>query len=309
MIARDITRVSLLIAALSCGFAGRARAAPELTVTWPKLAGCPDRAALERRVEQQLGRKLGDAAEPLAVEAAIAVGAHDYTLSLRTSRANERGQRTLKATSCPELADAAALVIALSLHAARASEPPAEPEPSATTASELTRFSVLGAALLESGFLPRVGAGGELTLALSRRRSHAELTGLWLPAVRSAPGDDGGRVDVMLWATRAGYCHDAVGQRARLAGCAGLELGRASGEGHELMRRDSRAFLWVAGWLSLRLGLRLHPRLALVLAPGLAIPFRRRQFVSVDAQGNRVARLHTPANYSVRATLGLELFF
>lgn len=319
--------------------AARAPSEPELSLTWPARSDCPERAWVLARIEAQLARPLGRARTTLVAHARIDERGGTYVLSLDTAHGDNRGSRRFEARRCDEVSQAAALVLALSIHATWAEQqdeaaiaevpsPPArEPadDPSASlTAPERgvtrrsrarpTRYATRAGALVERGLLPRIGVGVELSGTASWRRSHLELTGLWLPPVRSAASPDGARVDVSLFAARAGYCHTLVGSRpprprVQLFGCAGLELGRASGQGVGLARPEHRVSLWSAAALSLRLSTRLYRRFGLYLEPALALPFLRRQFVSSDAQGRRVAILHTPQRTSKRVGVGLELFF
>jgi len=314
---------ALAACTLSGVWTSRARAEPELSLSWPTHARCPDQTWVLARVEAQLGRALGDARVPLHARASIRESARTFELTLETEHDDVRGARRFRAARCEQVAEAAALVLALSIGAQSETEPvvprdmevpaPRTTLPDAAPATERrapTRFSAVVGALLERGLLPHAGVGPELGVGLAWRRSRATLSGLWLPPARSPRGDDGGKVAVSLWAARAGYCHTLLGRpRARLAGCAGLELGRAAGQGIALARPETRRTLWCAASLSARLSTQLVRRLGLYLEPGLAVPFVRRQFVSSDGQGQRLAILHTPQATSKRVSVGIELFF
>jgi hypothetical protein len=164
-------------------------------------------------------------------------------------------------------------------------------------------------ALLEAGFLPHPGFGAEGALGLSVGRSRIELSGLWLPPVQSERAREGGRVEVSLWTARAGYCQQIFGERNRIGGCVGVELGQATAQGHELTEVARRTALWSAGVISLRLWSQVHERIGLMLEPGLAVAFTRRRFVSSGPQDERISTLHTPKPTSKRLALGLEWFF
>jgi hypothetical protein len=315
MLAEIIRAWVVVIVLACCAVTSDAHAASELELAWSSPAECPGRTEVEQRIEAQLGRRLRDGPLTLHVAGEVVHDARGYTLQLRTERGSEHGERTLQAGSCSELVDAVVLVLALSID-----DPAQAPSSSRSTsaaksdeslhAAPRERFvSLRASGVIEHGAMPRLAGGAELALALTWGRSHAELTGLFLPRVAGATADDGARVDVQLWATRIGYCHDLLGQRVRLASCAALELGRMDGAGVGLVRHRTQAFAWSAGWLSLRLSLRLHARFSLVLEPALAVPFVRRQFVSSRPEGGRASMLHGVESTSRRASLGAELTF
>ncbi|MET0341267.1 MAG: hypothetical protein ABW252_09700 [Polyangiales bacterium] len=329
MPARDITRVLLFFLALSsCAFAARARAASELDLQWPAIAGCPRRAQTIARVEDQLGRKLGEVDDALRAEVRITRSALGFTLTLETAHGGTRGQRTFQAARCDEAQEAAVLVIALALgqaEAARAAEqerapeaPAAEPTPPPAERTERATpprrsrsiFSMRAGATVEGGFLPGAGIGSEVALSFHVARSHIEAAGLWLAPKSSDPRFDGSAVEVTLYTGRLSYCHDLVAvRRNQLGACGGVEVGQASGKGVALETTFVRNFLWSAGWLSLRLTSQLLPHFGLVLEPAVGIPFAQHRFVSTTPQQDRTAVLHTPRPTSKRITLGAAFFF
>ena len=340
MTSRDIIRVCGLLLALHGAASvvmSSAHADSRATAerAWPDDApapeGCPTHAQLVQRVEAHLGRSLRDADPQLQISARYERTEAGFRLTLRTSRAGDDplsngGTREFSGAQCGELAEAAALLIALSIDPlavsssgqpaprAHAADSPGSDAGEALTPAaapvRAVRGALRAAGLLDVGYLPRAGAGGELGASVSLRRSRLELTGLWLPGVRSERArDDRARVRVALWAVRASYCLRALGQRSALSGCAGLELGRASGDGVDIAAAQSRSFAWVAGWLALRASTELTHWLGLSLEPAIAIPFARSRFVSRDADGAPRAVLHTPSPVAARVALSLEALF
>lgn len=314
MLARALIHVALFTAVFAaCAFvAAHARAEPELTLEWREPAGCPDRAGVIDRVERQLARPLAEASRTLSAVARITAERDGYALTLRTERAGESGVRSFRAASCAELADAAALVLVLSLGADEREATQAPPDPDPRTESEARapplRVLLRAGGMGEYGYLPRIGAGAELGLALRMARQRLELTALWLPPVHSARRD-GARVAVDLWAARAGYCHDLFRRGAALLACTAVEVGRALGRGVDLDESSSEHFVWFAPSLSLRFSADLHRRLALYVDASASVPVVRRRFVSSDADGRRRDVLHTPRALSARLALGLEVSF
>jgi hypothetical protein len=292
----------------SCVCASSARAEPELSLGWPTRTDCPDQAYVLQRIEAQLARKLGERRMTLRASVAIAHDEAGYRLTLRTVRGEERGERVFQAVSCSEVSEAAALLIALTTEAPeppRAALAPVDPSP-ARAASYLLRAGLTG----ERGSLPRVTAGAELALAVAWQRGQVELAALWLPAVHSERSAQGARVAVTLWTTRASYCHDLLGRRLRLLGCAGAEFGRGTGRGSALRNATVRHYAWVAGFIGLRVVSELTQRLRLYLEPGLAVPLFRGRYVSLGADAERDDEvLHTPSVASARLAFGAQLAF
>jgi hypothetical protein len=308
MIARDITRDCETLLALAIALWCIAHA------TIARAEHCPAEAQLRQRVEAQLGEP--NAWSTFAIAIAVEQSERGYRLKLDTERDGAHGTRVFEAASCDEVVDAAALLLTLMVDEARsepapptAPVPPPPPPPPRTKPHRRARATLQAAALSELGYLPRIGVGAELAVGAAIRDSRIELTGLWLPDVHSKRGDDGARVSIGLWAARLGYCHRLVGQRVALFGCLGMELGRASGQGSGLALQRERSYLWSAGHAALRGSVSLGRGVALLLEPALAVPFARRRFVSVDAQGAPDEVLHTPAPVSGRVAIALEASF
>ncbi len=321
MIARDITRdcerfLALAAALLALGCATLAHA-DSRTASWPEIVPCDAERQVRQRVEQQ------DPAAYTVIGISIQLEQHDhsYRLTLDTERDGNQGTRVFEAGSCGEVVDAAALLLTLMLDEVRSEAPtpaapppppppaPTPPPPPPAAPRRRAHAIVQAAALGELGYLPRAGAGAQLAAGVAVQRSRIELTGLWLPDVRSGRGADGARVAIGLWAARLGYCHRLVGRRVALFGCLGLELGRARGQGLDLSQRRDRAYLWSAGYAGLRGSLALGRGVALLLEPGLSVPFERRRFVSIDASGDPSEALHTPAPVSGRLAIAVEASF
>ena len=324
MPARDITRVLFSLTVLviaSWWVPPPAHALPEIALQWTATDNCPDRAEIERRLVAQLGRALRDVDTTMHAEATVLHTDTGYALSLQTMLLDSRGTRSFRAPTCSEVADAAVLVLALSLDEAEAeredtrkladtpSPPPREPALAAAPKRARSHASLRASALLESGAMPQIGLGAEASIALNIDRSRLELAGLWIAPQFSARAPEGGRVEVGLWAARASYCHHFLGQRNRLGGCLGLEAGQMTAQGHELVEVAQRRALWSAALVALRLSSQLHQRIGLVLEPGLAVLLTRRRFVSTGPQAEHIATLHTPKATSKRVTFGIELFF
>lgn len=111
--------------------------APEIDLHWEAPAGeCPDREELHRRIVSHLSGASASRATGLRVDARIERDAGGMRrLILTIDRAGELRERRLSGVSCEALADAAALLIALSLGAEPASTQPVDVDGSEAGAS------------------------------------------------------------------------------------------------------------------------------------------------------------------------------
>ncbi len=132
-------RCGPLAAAVLLLRAGSVGAAPiSFSLTWDAPAECPDSKYLRAEVETLLA-----GAPPTLVGVTARAEVHhrddgSWTVRLRTDREGTVGERSLEADSCRSLADATALVVALTIdpaHVASAAEPPSAPAPATTSAS------------------------------------------------------------------------------------------------------------------------------------------------------------------------------
>jgi hypothetical protein len=305
-----------------------AHAQAELDLSWQAPAGCPDASWATQRIANHLARDLVSAAGP-ALRAQVEIQHEEVGFSLRltTTHANTRGERTLEDARCENLAEAATLLIALAIDANQVLQEQTQPDvpapspaapdrekPPALQAKRAlkavyesparfrTRLSVMG----EAGFLPAPSFGPELTLGVQRARFGAEFGGFWLPK-RDSQGAQ--HVRVSLWALALRGCVQGESSRFRLGGCLGVELGRVSADGIGLMENLQKRALFAALSLPLRARLRLGGPAWLALDLGLAVPFLRPRFVTLDTTAQERTVLHTPEPVSARASLGIELSF
>ncbi|MFT3927347.1 MAG: hypothetical protein QM778_32735 [Myxococcales bacterium] len=190
-------------------------------------------------------------------------------------------------------------------------EPRASSPKQAPMAGSASSIVLRAGALMDVGFLPTVAFGPEAGMGLGIGRFRVELAGFWLPWRTSEPGA-AGRVSVTLWALRPLGCVSAW-RSARgvfsVDACLGLELGRARSRGSELSERKEPAWMYRAGWLSLRLHTRLTERWGILLEPAAAVPLGRPRYVSETTGNEPASELHTPSAVSARLTLGLERRF
>lgn len=300
----------------------QAQGGPELALTWQADPACPQKGWALSALRDRLGRKLteGEASSQLSVRADLRRSGSAFTLSLATQHGSERGERSLQAPRCEVLAQTAVLVIALALED-QAERPaivptspatgPALPEPA--LASEAPRptqprtspFALRVAAMIDGGFLPAIGVGPEATFAFNRGPFSAQLSGFFLPS-RSSPSREDGRVAVSLWGVRPAGCAQLLRGAFSLDLCAGIELGRVSGEGSsDLMESRTRSWLYRGAWAAIQMMFVSDTGWEFLAMPGLSVPLGRPQFVSETSSIGTRTELHTPSPVSARLSLGV----
>jgi hypothetical protein len=305
--------------ALAC-VAGVARAAEgdaagALDFSWNAPAPCP---SAERVVE--LAREgLGDLATRglPAVRARGDVRADEgggrWRVALRTEGPRGRGERSLEAPTCEQLADEAALVLTLlartEAERERASERPSGAKGGATgrAAPERSwRALVRAGALVDGGNLPALSFGAGAAAGLVRGAWRVEVAGEYFVPRRRDEGPrlgTGGEVGLAAGGPRA--CYRPVRPFAggwEASGCAGGEVGSMWGEGFGLARVKGGSGVWAAltagAWLNAPLG-----------ATPLALRFggeggRVVRAPHFDIEG--YGRVFEPASWFVRLGLGVE---
>ena len=102
-----------------------------MRLRWTAPPSCPGIAAVQQRTERLLGRPLGDPLHP-RVEARVRVrGRGTWTAELHLETAGGRQTRVLRARSCEALAEATALLLAVTIdptaNLVTPAEPPLEP--------------------------------------------------------------------------------------------------------------------------------------------------------------------------------------
>lgn len=103
-----------------------ARAEVPLTLTWSAPTGCPKREAVVAEVERLLAARTKPSS-PVTASASITRGAGDYHLRIVVETPSGGRQRLLAAPTCAELADAAALILAIAINPSAVTEQPAPP--------------------------------------------------------------------------------------------------------------------------------------------------------------------------------------
>jgi len=308
--------------------AGRAGAA-EITVRAPD--GCVDANQLEEQVGVVLGRPLASVSNvdfAVEIERAPREGWRLRLTAVGSAgdgQAAPAGSRELTARTCPELADVAAIAIAMSVRAldetanrdaSAPAPPPVEaprPSPVPVVVQAPTRArSVAGrrleaglalAGLADAGALPGAGIGVELGAMLRVSAVRLVARGaLFASQEKRLPTGGGGDFTLGYGALLA--CLQHAFDRSTVFGCTGFELGWLSGAGVGVSQSRLGRTTWEAVTAEVGVAIPLSGRLAAVLRGGAAVPLRRPEFV-IDP----TTRVHQAASLDGRGALGLEYFF
>ena len=309
---------------VAVALAAPARAAAPLELIWNAPAECPTRDEVVAAVTR-LVRKLP--AEPLTAEVRIEHPHEHWLAELQASG----GRRLLSGETCRALAETLVVILALSIDpgadTAAAAFPATEPAPTPSPARPPSAVAVppaaappshrtpppaierasfrtplqLGGALRvfsEIGMLPGVTLGGAGALRWGNATALAELSaGALLPKTGTLERD----------ATRGGRFSWFGGQLSGCLGfgvpeaCAGIEVGRLSGDGIGVTLPEVRHALWLAPVLGVRAGLPLSSSSLFEAQLALAVPLFRAQFELED-----LGPVHRPAAVSGRVGIGLR---
>jgi hypothetical protein len=284
-----------------------------LRLSWSAPDGCPSassvRAEIRRRVDLAAGGQVSDLISAEAEIRATSSGA--FQLSLRTTVGQTVGERELSGPDCSQLADAAALVLALLIRPQTAAEPPrATPpvveQPRTGQPAHLPRFAVGMGGVVAYRVLPSLTEGLDLRFVMQGARWAAMVrAGGFLSRGADAPILPGARATFYRWEWAAAACVQTwPGRRAGAALCAGGALVRVSGESAGVASRGQAAALWpealaeasvyvhVTPWARVRLSLEGR---ALGRAPDFAIL--------------GLGSVYRPASASLRGALGVDVLF
>lgn len=125
MLDRALLLCALAVPSAGLGTVAHAQPPGPVRLDWRAPDGCPGGAEVRAAVDRLLGGAVSGA--PVDVDAEVARGDGGFTLTLTAGES----ERTLRGSTCRELADAAALIVAMMVdpRAALANGPSPEPEP------------------------------------------------------------------------------------------------------------------------------------------------------------------------------------
>jgi hypothetical protein len=312
-------------------WSAEAVAAP-VELEWIATAECPSASYVLGEVE----RSLGSAPGPQKSVRARADVAHDeqgpWRVTLVTQTEGTSGRRTFAAENCLALADATALILAMTVNSTMpapppepeaspvaapaqpptptAAEPRRQPEAATTTTTTSIRFSASASLAGDTGTLPSASVGPQLALAWLPGRFRGELAVAYgAPQRGSGAGDRGEGADFDVWTAgaRAGYAWP-IGA-FHLGPLLGADLARIGAAGFGGTTSFKQSAVFVAVGAGLRVSWSPLPRFALRLVGQGIVPLSRPSFVIVEPAPTPAELVHRPAALAGRMTLGVEWQF
>ena len=292
-----------------------------ISLAWDAPAECPTRAWAIKRLSARLdGGAATGAQRAGAARVTIAQDAQGFSVTLQTDAGEAHGERELRGSDCAALADAATLIIALSLSAQQA-EPAAPHPPAAQPAAEVDNpeppsaatasgFSLRAGPVLDLGWLDRPTLGPELVVHYEGSALGLEVSGLWLTP-RTVGAEASGRVRATLVTGRIAGCSAPWRERRglRLWGCAGIEAGGYWGQGVDVSETQRTRGLWLSPLVGPRLSWRLTRHVGVSFqALGLAGLVQPR-FVVTERTTSNVTVVHQPSRLALRTALDAQWHF
>lgn len=297
-----------------------------IVLEWEGPPSCPDREAVQAEIDALLGAIRPSEHEPsVYAHGEVREVESSFVLVLRTRRGEDEGLRELTAGTCEELAESAALILALLLSPDGLSadveppraEMPAEQDPEPSPSPErapppvpvprpFVRVALLAAGIADLGALPRPSFGGTLGLRLTWGRFDLalEVGGLGRRdiAFDTDPPVEGS-FRLIVIGLRA--CHATVDGRVVAAGpCLGFEGGALHGRGRGATDPGSGGSGWISPKAGAFLGFALASRVWLRMTAEAIVPLVRTRF-HVEGLGE----LYRVPPLSGRVGLGIEYRF
>jgi hypothetical protein len=295
-------------------------------IRWSAPPECPGEAELRANVRRRRARAQAGAAAPAGVSAEVTrdpTGAGPYRLRLTiTDRRGGVRERRIEGETCADVADAAAVVVALASddelsdrgpapapaparpidvpQAGGSAEPPPLPERSVPA---VWAVAALGGVDVRSLPAPAPGFGLGVLLALGANRFELGATA-WLPERANLASQPSAGGEVALYAAAVRYCRSLTRGVLDLAPCAGVEAGAMVGSGVGVQTAGTAVGPWLAPELGLGLTVHPIPRFGLSLElDGLGVLLRDRFLIT------RGGQVFEPPPLTARAVVGLDVRF
>jgi hypothetical protein len=318
MLARaTLVPAAALLQLLGASLAYAQPASPDVDLAWRAPAACPPREAVLDEVARLVAAS-HERAHATARADVVRDERGRWRASLRVDARGAHGERTLEAESCPAIASATALIIAVAVEGGML-PPPAIPPPVAAAptplplASSPTRSAsqliVAAAGVVDTAVLPSAAYGGQATLGWSyewsgwRTRALASASFFAAQSAQSTAG--AGRF--MAIAASARMCASIVEGVFDVGPCLGVEFDSIEGKGASPAFQPKQGLgAWESAVGSLLASWTLSRRFAVFVDAGGLVSFTTRPTFVVQP-GNLYVFVPSPAG--LRGEIGLELLF
>jgi hypothetical protein len=284
-----------LAGALGCALVGSPCSASDemsgiLKFTWEAPADCPSAQQVRMEISRLLHgdiliRQGGD----LDVRVTVRNG-ETWSADLSTFHAGQTGRRLLEAPSCPSVADATALIVALMIDpdaVAGVSQVPKEEHPPAVRRAEHDSMEFLAGPHVQGrlGTLPGVDIGLGIGVGLLGRRWRTDLRWTYglKERVATLPSGASGQFSIVTGSVSG--CLNLGQDRPAFGPCAVFEPGLVSSSGYGASAGFSKRALWLAAGGGIYLSSSWGRYLRSVLEVDLLIPLHRPDYVFQDVPG------------------------
>lgn len=296
------------------------------TLEWIAPPGCPDQAAVTASIRELLRARPEPQRRTLRARAAVENDGEAWTLRVRTGDGDEDRERVVPGADCAELADAAAVIVALAVDTALHERPPppaplpasAAPVPTrppapgeadqAAAPAERPGPAVVASAGVFGAFdavalpAPAPGLGVEIGVGLGRLGIAAH--GTWLPSQRATIEGSRAGGDVSLLLGGATLRYRVLRAPLELDAALAFEVGSLHAEAveaPEVPDVSEGRVLWLAPGAGLRAGYPISPHWVVQLGAMALFPLSRERFVVLG-----LGEVHRPPVATVRGTIGIE---
>jgi len=284
-----------LVGALGCALVGSPCSASEetsgiLKFTWDAPADCP----AEPQVRMEISRLLhGDIkirqGGNLDVRVTVRNG-ETWSADLSTLHAGQTGRRLIEAPTCPSVADATALIVALMIDpdaVAGVSQVPKEEHPSAAPKVEHVPMEFLVGPHVQGrlGTLPGVDIGLGIGAGLVGRRWRTDLRWTYglKEQVATLPSGASGRFSIVTGSISG--CLNLSQARTAIGPCAVFEPGLVSSSGYGASAGFSKHAAWLAVGGGVYLSSPWGRYLRTTLEVDVLMPLHRPDYVFQDVPG------------------------
>jgi hypothetical protein len=283
-----------------------------LTLSWQAPVGCPDLASQRAEIGRRLAGTGSTAKQPIVASGEIRRDASGgYLLSLRTEVGDTTGERVLSGPDCRQLAEAAALILAMLINPEAVSEPPPPPPatppppPPPPPPAPHAQLGVGIDALLATGVLPRLAEGMALRLFYGRGliMIAAQVAGFLSQAV-DAPVWPGATASFYRLDAAVGMCATTPARRLGGTLCLGGGVARLHGRSAGISSPGQATGYWIEAAIEPSVYLRLTPALRLRLAAD-ARGLGARPNLAINGLGP----VYRPAAFNLRGALGIDFLF
>jgi hypothetical protein len=291
-------------------------------IEWIAPEGCPAASAVNAQIDELLGGPARErASEALSVRATVEHGSL-WLVTIETKSATSSGHRSIEAATCPALANATALIVALMIdpeavaaHTKKVSEdtaprasappPPAAPPP---PVARRTTFGFAGVGVAGNlGVLPAPDAGPMVLLGLERAHWRTELRVAYgLRKVASDPlaEPEGAYGKFGFFAATLAGCYTVSRSLLDLGPCAEVEAGLVRGEGVGADHTTSEDEPWLALGAGAILAVKPTRWLRFPVRAEALVPLWRPEFVFLNA-----GPIFRSQPLGARLTLAVEVQF